>query len=232
MTPSKSRAVQAGAVAWIAGSIQFPVAQLVAQSAWRTPYSWAANAISDLGAVHCASTGTANPPPRFVCSPLHAVLNTSAVALGVLLVAGVLLTGPAWGAGAVSRAARALLVAAGAGMVLAGLWPEDVNLNLHVLGAFLIMGVGNAGFVLAGMTRRDSPIGRLRPLTLALSLTALAATWLMFSHRTPVLGYGGMERLAFYPLLCWTVIAGIRLLRRDPAGARPPGAVSRAELRL
>jgi len=55
------------------------------------------------------------PPPRFVCSPLHAVLNTSAVALGVLLVAGVLLTGPAWGAGAVSRAARALLVAAGPG---------------------------------------------------------------------------------------------------------------------
>jgi hypothetical protein len=54
----------------------------------------------------------------------------------------------------------------------------------------------------------------------------------MFSHRTPVLGYGGMERLAFCPLLCWTVIAGIRLLRRDPDGSPPPGAVSRAELRL
>jgi hypothetical membrane protein len=212
MTLPKCRGVKAGAVAWIIGTPAFFSAQLITQAAWRTPYSWATNAISDLGAVHCASTGTANPPPRYVCSPLHTVMNTSAITLGVLLAAGAVLTGPAWGRGAVSRTARVLFVAAGAGFVLASLNPEDVNLNLHVLGAFLIMGIGSIGFVLAGLTRRDSQIGQLRTLTLPLSALSVAATWLMFSHHTPVLGYGGMERVALYPLLCWTVIAGIRLL--------------------
>jgi len=221
VVPVKSRLVQAGAAAWIAGTAQFFAASLIVQSAWRTPYSWAANAISDLGAVHCQDTGTANPPDRYVCSPLHAVANPSFIALGILLASGALLTGPAWGKGAVSRAARGLLTAAGGGMILAGLMPEDVNLNLHVLGAFLIMGVGNTGFVLAALARRTTPVGRLRALTLPLSLIALLATWLMFSHHTPVLGYGGMERAALYPLLCWTVITGIYLLRTT---TRPPGA--------
>jgi hypothetical protein len=62
MTSPKSRPVKAGAVAWIAGTVQFLIAEFVAQSAWRAPYSWAMNAISDLGAVHCQNTGTANPP--------------------------------------------------------------------------------------------------------------------------------------------------------------------------
>jgi hypothetical membrane protein len=212
MTSPKSRAVKAGAVAWIAGTFQFFIAELVAQSAWRTPYSWATNAISDLGAVHCGSTGTANPPPRYVCSPLHSVLNTSAITLGILLASGAILTGPAWGSGAASRVGRALLAAAGGGVVLAGLNPEDVNLNQHVLGAFLLFGAGSTGFVLAGLTRQGSPLGRLRALTLPLSITAVTATWLMFSHHTPVIGYGGMERAALYPLLCWTVIIGAYLL--------------------
>jgi hypothetical membrane protein len=235
MTSPKSLAVKAGAVAWIAGTAQFFIAELVAQSAWRTPYSWAANAISDLGAVHCGSTGTANPPPRYVCSPLHSVLNTSAIMLGILLASGAILTSPAWGPGAASRAGRALLAAAGAGLVLAGLKPEDVNLNQHVLGAFLLFGAGSTGFVVAALTRRESPLGRLRALTLPLSITAVTATWLMFSHHTPVIGYGGMERAALYPLLCWTVITGAYLLlattrpRSSPhnQGACPAGQPGR-----
>jgi hypothetical membrane protein len=248
MTSPKSRAVKAGAVAWIVGTVQFVIAELVAQSAWRTPYSWATNAISDLGAVHCGSTGAANPPARYVCSPLHAVLNTSAITLGILLISGTILTSPAWGPGAASRISRTLLVAAGAGMILAGLKPEDVSLNLHVLGAFLIFAAGSTALVLAGLTRRESPLGRLRVLTLPLSITAVTATWLMFSHHTPVLGYGGMERAALYLLLCWTVITGAHLLlattrprssqhtqgafaashaRADPRAARPqPGFIA------
>jgi hypothetical protein len=39
VTALKIRPVQAGAVAWIIGTIQFFAAQFIAQSAWRTPYS-------------------------------------------------------------------------------------------------------------------------------------------------------------------------------------------------
>jgi hypothetical protein len=50
----------------------------------------------------------------------------------------------------VSRAARILLIAGAAGSVMVGLVPEDVNLSLHMLGAFAGIVVGNCGFVLAG----------------------------------------------------------------------------------
>lgn len=53
--------------------------------------------------------------------------------------------------------------------------------------AFLIFAAGSTGFVLAGLTRRESPLGRLRALTLLLSIPAVTATWLIFSHHTPVL---------------------------------------------
>jgi hypothetical protein len=44
-----------GAVMWIAGPVQYLIAQFVVQAAWRTPYSWMVNPLSDLGAVHCRS---------------------------------------------------------------------------------------------------------------------------------------------------------------------------------
>ena len=50
--------IRAGAIAWVAGAVQYLTAQLVAQSAWRTPYSWMINPLSDLGAVGCQRTGT------------------------------------------------------------------------------------------------------------------------------------------------------------------------------
>jgi hypothetical membrane protein len=221
--------VQVGAAAWIAGTVQFFAAGLVVQSAWRTPYSWASNAISDLGAAHCQRTGADNPPDRYVCSPLHAAMNTSFFTLGLLLACGTLLTGPAWGRGAAGRIAQGLLVAAGGGMILAARWPEDVNLNLHVLGALLIMGIGNIGFVVAAAVRRRSPVGRLWPVTLPLSLLGLVATGLMFSHHTALLGYGGTERVALYPLLGWTVLAGICLLRPAARPAAPAAAFARPE---
>ena len=171
------------------------------------------NPLSDLGAVGCQRTGTGYPLPRYVCSPLHGVMNASVVALGVLLAGGVLLTARCWGSGIASRGARSLLIVAAAGSVLVGLVPEDVNPGLHLLGAFLGIAVGNCGFILAGLLRRASPLGRLRPLTLPLSIPAIAATVLLFTGCTPAAGFGGMERLALYPLRCWMVIAGIYLLR-------------------
>ena len=205
--------IRAGAIAWVAGAVQYLTAQLVAQSAWRTPYSWMINPLSDLGAVGCQRTGTGYPLPRYVCSPLHTVMNASVVALGVLLAGGVLLTARCWGSGIASRGARSLLIVAAAGSVLIGLVPEDVNPGLHLLGAFPGIAAGNCGFILAGLIRRTSPLGRLRPLTLPLSILAMAATVLLFTGCTPAAGFGGMERLAVYPLRCWMVIAGICLLR-------------------
>ena len=213
--------IRVGAVMWIAGPVQYLIAQLAAQAAWRTPYSWVVNPLSDLGAVRCRRMGSGYPLPRYVCSPLHGVVNASVIALGILLAGGVLLTASCWGSGAVSRGARILLIAGAAGSVMVGPIPEDVNLNLHVLGAFVAIVVGNCGFALAGLIKRSSPLGRLRPVTLPLSILAVTAAVLLFTGGIPAGDFGSVERLAVFPfpLRCWMVIAGIFLLR-EAAGVR------------
>ncbi|MEV8309985.1 hypothetical protein AB0P36_22195 [Streptomyces flavidovirens] len=50
-----------GAAAWIAATAQLFVGQLAVESAWRTPYSWAGNNISDLGNVHCQMWDASRP---------------------------------------------------------------------------------------------------------------------------------------------------------------------------
>jgi len=120
---------------WIAGPIQYLIAQLIAQAAWRTPYRWMVNPLSYLGAVHCQRTGSGYPLPGYVCSPPRGVVNASVIVLGVLLAGGVLLTSSRWGSGAASRGADPA-DRGGGQVVVVGLVPEDVRLSLHVLGAF------------------------------------------------------------------------------------------------
>jgi len=129
------------------------------------PYSLTHNNISDLGAVNCGMSD--EKFPRYICSPLHAPFNASMIVQGVLLAAGVLLTARLWGKGFLPRTAQTLLVLAGFGYLLAGLWSGDVNLDRHVLGAFLIMMVGNVGLRARRVRSRDSLVGRVRWFTVA-----------------------------------------------------------------
>lgn len=224
-TPARvPAAARLGAAAWIAGAAQFLVANAVAQAAWTTPYSLVHNNISDLGVTSCGVFD--EEFPRYICSPLHDLVNASMIAQGLLLAAGVLLTARLWGKGFASRTAQVLLVLAGLGYVFAGVWPADVNLDGHVLGAFLILIVGNLGLLLAGFVPRGSLVGRARWFTLAMGLIALTGVWLHFERQFGVLGLGGSERLAVFPLQLWTLVVGALALasdanwRRSTAGAR------------
>ena len=49
--------IRGGTVMWIAVPVQYLIAQLVARAAWRNPYRWMVNPLSDLGAVHCQRMG-------------------------------------------------------------------------------------------------------------------------------------------------------------------------------
>jgi len=49
-------------------------------------------------------------------------------------------------------------------------------------------------------------------VTLPLSILAVTAAVLLFTGRIPAGDFGGVERLAVFPLRCWIVIAGIFLL--------------------
>ncbi|UUS34460.1 MULTISPECIES: DUF998 domain-containing protein [Streptomyces] len=216
-----------GYAAWIAGVVQFFVIHVVVESAWARPYSWARNNISDLGNAHCALQ--AEPEPRYVCSPEHALMNASFVTLGVLLVIGAVLTSGLWRRGVVGAVARCLLAGAGAGFVLAGLAPADIDENQHLLGALLIMGTGNIGLVVAGSGLADDVPRALRRVTGLLGVVALAAFGLFLSHRYLGLGMGGMERVAALPILLWSLAVAVRgMPRRAPrAGDGPAMAAGR-----
>ncbi len=208
-----SLAAKVGAAAWLVAAAQFFVVQLVVQSGWRTPYSWATFNISDLGNVHCQMWDESRP--RYVCSPLHDAMNTSFVVHGVLLLAGTLLTGAAaWGRGRWSTTARILFVINAGGWVLVGLVPADVNENLHVLGALLIMGLGNVGLLCAGFVPRASLFGGLRPVTLSIAAVAVLAAVMFFGQHDPGIGLGGMERVAAFALDGWVVVMALASLTR------------------
>ncbi|MFI0925303.1 DUF998 domain-containing protein [Streptomyces sp. NPDC021012] len=206
-----------GCAAWIAGVGQFFVVHGIVESAWVRPYSWAHNNISDLGNALCALQS--EPEPRFICSPEHGLMNGSFVVLGALLAVGAVLTGPLWRRGAAAVTARVLVAGAGLGFVLAGLAPADTDENLHVLGALLIMGLGNIGLVAAGGGLARELPGALRRATSALGLVALTAFGLFLSRHYLGLGMGGMERVAALPVLLWALAAGAYGLGRRPARA-------------
>ncbi|PWR09106.1 DUF998 domain-containing protein [Micromonospora acroterricola] len=211
-----NRTGRLGALCWVVAAPIFLVASLVTGLRWRQPtYSWATNNISDLGNVHCGIWDTSRP--RYVCSPWHPLMNAAVLTTAVLLAAGLLLTWRLVGRGAVVRSAQTLLLLAAGGYALAAVHPADVDENLHVLGAFLIMGVGNLGLLLAGLAPGSTLLGRWRRLTLAAGLTALAGTVLFFAQEGAGIGVGGMERVAVLPFPLWACCLGV-LLAEAPAG--------------
>ncbi|MEV4824820.1 DUF998 domain-containing protein [Micromonospora sp. NPDC049274] len=215
-----NRTGRAGALCWVVAAPIFLVASLVTGLRWRQPaYSWATHNISDLGNVHCGIWDTTRP--RYVCSPWHPLMNAAMLTTAVLLAAGLLLTWRSLGRGGLVRSAQTLLLLAAGGYALAARYPADVDENLHVLGAFLIMGLGNVGLLLAGFAPNTTVLGRWRALTLAAGLTALAGTVLFFAQEGFGIGVGGMERVAVLPFPVWACCLGA-LLAETPADRPTP----------
>jgi hypothetical membrane protein len=197
------RGVLVGAVCWMVAAPLFVVANVVVGWGWAEPgFSWSSHNVSDLGNVGCGVWDVSRP--RWVCSPWHDVMNVAFLATAALLVAGLVLTRPVRAVGPVAW----WLMALGAtGLAMAGWWPADVDENKHVYGAFLVFVCGNAGLVAAGFGLR----GRARAITWALGVTGVVATVLFAGQVGPVVGVGGMERVALFPLMAWACGAGVHL---------------------
>ena len=205
-----------GALVWLAGVALFFALHLYAESAWQNPaYSWAANNISDLGNVHCQPWGDDG---RYVCSPRHDAMNAGFIIQGAAALVGLAAVSLRRSRSARTRSAGALLLAAGAGWILAGVWPADVDENRHVLGALLIMILGNIGLALGPAVPGEAR--RIRWAAPVLGAVGLAGAALFFTGSDLGLGPGGMERVAAYPLPAWMLITGLALL----FGRRPRSA--------
>jgi hypothetical membrane protein len=208
--PRHAGQASAGAIAWIAGTVQFFAVMVIVQLGWTTPYSWSTNNISDLGNVHCGEVSG-----RYICSPLHGLMNVSFVLGGLLFLSGILLTSAAWPRTFVSYLVRSLLIATSGGWMIAGLYPADINENLHVVGgAFVIFVFGNLALLLLHFVR-TGPIANTRRYAVAFGALGLLAMLLHFSGNGLGLGVGGMERLTAYGVPVWLTITGISVLRNQ-----------------
>lgn len=218
---SADRQVAIGGACW-ALTVVFFVGQAVAQAASTVPYSLAGSTISDLGNTACGpfTVGTYHAD---VCSPLHGVMNATFVVSGLLTLGGAIGTRRAWPRRRLTTAGLVLLVLAGAGQVLVGFRPENVDIALHSLGAIFGIGGVNIGVLLLG-----AGVWRAQRWTAILSLTAGAVglfSFLLFvlgSSPSLGLGVGLVERLAGYPVVVWMIVIGGFLLRSATSSSRRP----------
>lgn len=213
MTSALSKTVRAGAIAWVL-ALQFFVAQVVVATAWPRPFSLRFDYISDLGNTACGAypAGTTH----LVCSPWHLAMNLSFLTLGVTMVLGALCTREAFPAGWVLTLARTLFMAAGLGVFVVGVYPENTDNARHVLGAGLNFVAGNIALIVFGLALAQRPAEH-RALTIfsvVSGTVGLVATLLFVSGQYLGIGLGGMERVAAYPMTVWQIVAGVALLRR------------------
>jgi hypothetical membrane protein len=195
-----------GPTFWIV-SVQYVFSQLYVAAGWINPsYSWANNAISDLGNTACGIYSN-----RIVCSPRHYIMNTSFIVLGATMIAGSLLIYREFHNNRFSFVSFIGMGLAGFGTILVGVFPENTVAPLHATGAVLALLIGNLAIVGIGV---NLPIGRvLRLYTVLSGAIALLAFFLYVTNHNLGLGMGGMERLAGYPQTLWLIIFGLYMTR-------------------
>ncbi len=106
-----------------------------------------------------------------------------------------------------------MIALSGLGNVAVGLFPSDTAAAGHMLGAGIILVLGNPGIVVAGLALHPRH-GALAAASLVLGLGGIAGTILFLWSVDLGIGLGGMERVAFYPLPLWCGLMGTSLLRR------------------
>ena len=207
-----SRKESLGAIAWLL-TLQFFVVQGVVQSAWTTPFSLAHNMISDLARVTCGALYRA-PGIEVACSPWHALMNASVILNGVLIPAGAVLTRSLWPGNRLMTLSLAMIALTAPGHIMVGLFPSDTGTLGHMIGAGIILALGNPGMVMAGVAAWRNRRGQAM-VSLLLGLTGVVGTILFLYLIDLGIGLGGMERVAFYPLTLWCGVQGIVLLYRS-----------------
>ncbi|UJW86119.1 DUF998 domain-containing protein [Devosia sp. SL43] len=201
--------IRLGAVFWLL-TVEFFIAQYLAQQAWPA-YSMIHEDISNLGLTACGDLIPDGGVPH--CSPLHWVFNGGMVLNGVLVVLGVWFTRTLWPRGAMTTAALWLLaVGGGDGSMLVGLFPLNVFLPLHMVGAILALFVAGFGMLAMGTVLwRD--YRAFATYTLATGAVTLLAFILYALEIYLGLGRGVMERIAAWPHTIWYMVAGALILR-------------------
>jgi hypothetical membrane protein len=206
---SNFRRVRLGAILYVS-TLQYFLVQLLVSLRWSPPYSVSRNTISDLGNTTCGKFNA-----RYVCSPLHSLMNVSFVLLGLAMIGGSLLVSrnvPATRARVVGFTAIAV---GGVGAVTVGIFPENTIPAFHGIGASLPFLVGNIGLLVLGLARGG--LGALRFYTVLSGSVALIFLVPYAVGQYIGFGEGGIERVVAYPQTVWLIVLGVYLIVTKPS---------------
>ena len=202
-----------GPVLYVAGMQYFAV-QLLAALSWPRPYSISRDTISDLGNTVC---GTWNG--RFVCSPLHDLMDGSFIVLGITMLLGSVLIARRHGKGRMATTGFTAIGLSGLGVVMVGVFPENSVPALHGLGSALPFTLGNAALIAIAISLAMPPL-----LRIGVSLSGVAALLALAAYASSHylgLGEGGIERVVAYPqTICLAVIGCYLIAVSQPGRSR------------
>lgn len=210
--PLVRRSVHHGAAIWFVADLQFLVAMVLTEYAWTYPYSLTQNYVSDLGNTACGPWPDATSA-MIVCSPWHTLFNVSIAVLGVGVLLGALLVKSAFPSRRTSQVGLSVVILAGIGAVLVGVFPENVYGTGHTIASVLAILVGGIGVAILALAMfRDTRWAGYRAYTLFSGLVTIVAFVLLATGNVFGLGPGGMERLAIAPELLWLLLVSIHLM--------------------
>ncbi|WP_078651632.1 DUF998 domain-containing protein [Streptomyces xylophagus] len=203
-----------GAAVLVLNAMQWVVSEAVAAAAWSRPaYSYATNYISDLGVPDCGT----HYQGRTICSPDHALMNTSFIVQGVLFATGVILLAATLLTGRARRVVIALAGAHAVGFLLVGLFhgsPDGpgYSLALHVAGASIAILCANTIVIMAGSLKSLQLPGAYRVFSIAVGALGLLSEAFVGASTSTA---GIFERGGVYSWLLWSVVTGVSLLVRQ-----------------
>ena len=206
-----------GGILYILASLQYLAAQVIAASAWHPSYNWNANYISDLGNTTCGNFALPHEMPSYICSPDYMLMNMSFILIGILLFVGTILLKDYWPNGKLAKTGFVLLLIASIGKSLVGLVPENTILSLHTAAALNIpLGSIAILFLSIQILHKHKALAIIGFATFILGICATVLLIIMEYKEIASLaglGYGGMERVAGYPMNIWMIIVGALAIR-------------------
>lgn len=188
----------AAGTAWVL-SFAYLLAEIFTAAAWSTPYSFVRDSISSLGVTTC-EIGS--------CSPMHDVMNSSFVVLGVLTLVGALFLHRHIRSGLEKKWILSLAVVIAVSTAATGLFPANDGTIIHwtaVLPGFVARHI-----VLALIAWHLWHERRLVAVWSAVcALVGAVGAVLMLAQ---IINFGLGERLALYPMPTWMAVTGTAVL--------------------
>ncbi len=199
-----------GAIAMIVGPIQFVVvttAEALILIAQGQNYSFQNNTISNLG------------DPSLVAFPYYWMLNLSAIALGALVLVGLMAMRRGVPPGAFGRLGVITYALVGIGAIGVGIFNEHLNYPIHISAASLAFIAAGFTLLFVGLASWKDPRWHAWTIPSIVGFFVTAIALVMFGlNLSWFLGHGGWERLVVAPALLWVIVVGIKFLREGSSG--------------